>query len=167
MAVLFIIIIIFVAIVIMLFYRAENYLKQLKVAQKELVNAQKNYQLLNTSLVTTAAKHEELLKLRLKKIEQQVNDSNLTVSPSIDIISPLVCHYGQIVFEVSSGKSKLKPMVQNCFDIHQKGLYKEFLSFINLQDNSIRKQWNYDNTAGYVTLVEQLLASLQEQITAK
>ena len=163
MTFLFLIVLAFIAIAIYLFFRSENFLKQLKATQRELKASKKVYQHLNESLVTVATKNEEFLKFRFKKIEQYVEARNLPLTSYLESMSPLVQHYGHILFEVSSGNSKVKPVVQKCYEAHKKGSYKDFTNFMNSQDATVKRLWNNDNAQGLIALVEHLLMGLQEQ----
>jgi len=161
MVFIFSIAIIFIAIMVYLFFRAEKLQQKLIKSQSESRNARKESQALLESLMLIIAKQDESIKQRLHELKA-VEEKNEEQSSSLTIISPLLINFTLIAGECLKGKGQLTKIAKKCYENSNPGSYKAFTLWIKTQDTKIRRMWSANTLSGYLSLVEALLV-LQSQ----
>ncbi len=161
MVFIFSIAIVFIAIMVYLFFRAEKLQQKLMKSQSESRNARKESQALLESLMLIIAKQDESIKQRLHQIKA-LEEKNDKQSSSLAIINPLLINFALIARECLKGKGQLSIIVKKCYENSEPGSYKAFTLWIKTQDTKIKRMWSANTLSGYLSLVEALLV-LQSQ----
>ena len=150
--------VIFIAISIYFFFRAEKLQRELIISKRDSIISRKENKALVDSMAIIVSRHEEFSKVRLKKIKSQILEKNNQVSvEKLEIITPAINNYGIIFRECLKGKGKLHAITKRCYENHEANSFKAFTTFINQREMPLKRMWSSNNLTGYISLVEALL----------
>jgi hypothetical protein len=160
-----IITVVFVAISIYFFFRAEKLQREIISQQRErLANSKENKRLVEyMTLVST--REQEFAKARLQRLKTyaKVNEHEQLLLHT-ELISPLINNYSIIFRECLKGKGQLKAISQKCFENQDSSAYKKFVALIVTSDKRLKRYWSSDNLNGFLFLVDALLTLDDEHV---
>ncbi len=150
--------VIFVAISVYFFFRAEKLQRKLISQQRESLHTRKENKVLVESTTLVATRGQEFAKARLKRIMDMAKaEGNDTLMLHCELISPLINNYSIIFKECLKGKGRLKAISQKCFENKDSAAYKKFVALIVTGDKKLKRYWGSDNLNGFLFLVDALL----------
>jgi hypothetical protein len=150
--------VVFLALIVYLYFRAEKLQQQLNKTQTESRHTRKEMKSLLESLMLMITKQDEFVKQRLQMLKD-LDEKN----SSLKMITPLINNYVLIASECLKGKGQLSIIMKKCYEKSEAGSYKAFTLWLKTQDVKIKRMWNSNTLSGYLSLVEALL-SQQTQI---
>jgi hypothetical protein len=151
------IIVLFVALSIYFFFRAEKLQHSLLRLNRETSNKLKENTALTKSIALIASNHEEFAKSRLQKLLTNKEQC----SGNIELIKPLINNYAVIFSECLKEKGKLQVAAKKCFENQGAHDYKEFVNKVIKNDEKIQRLWTSNNVIGFISLVEALLVKYE------
>ena len=151
------IIVLFVALSIYFFFRAEKLQHSLLRLNRETSNKLKENTALTKSIALIVSNHEEFAKSRLQKLLTNKEQC----SESIELIKPLINNYAVIFSECLKEKGKLQVAAKKCFENQGAHDYKEFVNKVIKNDEKIQRLWTSNNVIGFISLVEALLVKYE------
>ncbi len=153
--------VVFIALIVYLYFRAEKLQQQLNKAQTESRHTRKEMKSLLESLMLMIAKQDEFVKQRLQALKD-LDEKNTTLK----MITPLINNYVLIASECLKGKGQLSIIVKKCYEKSESGSYKAFTLWLKTQDVKIKRMWNSNTLSGYLSLIEALLSQQTQQLLA-
>jgi len=147
--------VLFIALSVYFYFRAEGLQRALSNAKKEFSSTQKENKLYMDSMALIAKRHEGFVKNRL----QIIKENEILKLETIDIITPLINNYAAIFIECLKGNGKLQPIAKKCYESHGDESFKKLVAYVSKQDTSIKRMWSSNNLSGYISLIEALLLS--------
>ncbi|NMP30631.1 hypothetical protein HII17_03565 [Thalassotalea sp. M1531] len=159
-----IVVVIFVVVSIYFYFRSERLQHELMQQKRESVQTRKDYKLLMDTLAVVAAKQSEFYLFRYNATKEKAEKIAPTIASDMALIWPIVNNYSAIFRSCSSGKEKLRPIVEKCFESYKIGSFKEFLRFISGQEKHIKRMWASDNLNGFMSMMEALLTEQQGEL---
>mgnify|MGYP005988424771 CR=1 FL=1 len=151
--------VIFVAISIYFFFRAEKLQRKLLTHQRESLQTRKENKVLVESTTLVSTRGQEFAKARLQRIMDHAKEQgNEQLILHCELISPLINNYSIIFKECLKGKGRLKAISQKCFENKDSTAYKKFVALIVTGDKKLKRYWGSDNLNGFLFLVDALLA---------
>lgn len=155
--------ILFVAISIYFFFRAEKLQRDLLLLKREITSTQQENKILSKSIALTANSHEEFAKSRLNLI---LNSAEQTADKAnIELLKPLINNYAVIFRMCSTNKDKMHAITKKCFNNQDKEAFKEFATKVIKADVKLQRLWASNNLAGFMSLVEAVLVKFSENKT--
>lgn len=154
-----IITVLFVALSIYFFFRAEKLQHSLLRQNRETTNKLKENTALTKSIALIASNHEEFAKNRLQLL--LINNNKHQCSANIELIKPLINNYVIIFSECLKEKGKLQSATKKCFENQGTSDYKEFINKVIKNDEKIQRLWASNNVVGFISLVEALLVKYE------
>ena len=165
MIALLLITILFVAISVYFYLRAESLERSILIVKREADNTKKEHAALSKSMTKIASSYEESSKKRL--IEILSANENTQEYRDVELLKPLINNYGIIFRECLSGKGKLHAITKKCFSSQDTEMYDEFIKKLIKNDSSIQRLWGSNNLMGFVSLVESLLTNYSGKTSGK
>jgi hypothetical protein len=147
--------VLFSALSVYFYFRAEGLQRALSNAKKEFYSTQKENKLYMDSMALIAKRHEGFVKNRL----QIIKENEILELETIEIITPLINNYAAIFIECLKGKGKLQPIAKKCYESYGDESFNKLVAYVSKQDASIKRMWSSNNLSGYISLIEALLLS--------
>lgn len=147
--------VLFVALSIYFFFRAEKLQHTLLRLKRETANTSKENTKLTKSMALIASYHEEFAKSRLQQL--LANNKEHNSSDNVELIKPLINNYIIIFSECLKEKGKLQAITKKCFESQNTNDYNEFINKIIKNDEKIKRLWASNDILGFISLVEALL----------
>ena len=157
---------VFVVASVYFYFRAEGLQRDLLVAKREISNMVKENQAMVTSMAAISTTFEDIAKQRfnhIKRIYESLSTSKESAQQLL-VIQPLIFNYSLIYRDCSKGNNRLKTITEQCFNSYDDKGYKAFITYINSQEDKIRKMWSANNLNGFISLTETLLRQHEEKI---
>lgn len=152
--------VLFVAISVYFYFRAEKLQQDLLILKREVASTQKENANLSTSMALLASSHEEFVKNRLNLL---IAKKELTSAETdIDLLKPLINNYVVIFRECLLGKGKMQHIIKKYFNNQDPEVFQEFTNKIIKTDIKLQRLWGSNNLAGFISLVETLLIKYNE-----
>ena len=149
---------VFAAISIYFFLRAEQLQRKLISQQRESLATRKENKVLAESMTLLATREQEFTKARLQRLKVYAKASeNEQLMIHAELISPLINNYSIIFRECLKGKGRLKAISHKCFENQDSSAYKNFVALIVTSDKQLKRYWSSDNLNGFLFLVDALL----------
>lgn len=146
----------FVAISIYFFFRAEKLQHELLLLRREINNTQQENKNLSKSMALLASSHGDFAKSRYSVI------ANKAENTEIELLKPLINNYAVIFRECLTGKGKMQAITKKCFNNQDKEAFNKFTTTITKADVKLQRLWASNNLAGFISLVEALLVKYSE-----
>ena len=150
-------VILFAALCVYFFFRAEGFQRQIIVLKREKKQSEKELQSLHEINALVFAHNEESARKRLGYIKNN-NINNKALEDELDKLAPLIAHYAVIANECNKGKNKLHHTIKNCFGTADATGYSNFTTYIKMQDKQVQRMWSSNNLKGFINLVDAMLA---------
>jgi len=155
--------VLFVALSVYFYFRAEGLERALFNAKKEFSGTKKENKAYMDSMALIAKRHEDFAKHRLQKMK----DCQGLAVENIEIITPLINNYAIIFRECLKGKGKLQPITKKCYESYDAEGFKKLVAYISKQDAHLKRMWSSNNLSGYISLIEALLLLEKKEEKAK
>lgn len=165
MIALLLITVLFVAISVYFYLRAESLERNILIIKREAENTRKEHAALSKSMTQIASSYEESSKKRLNEILS--TSDNTQEYREVELLKPLINNYGTIFRECLTGKGRFHPITKKCFSSQDTEMYDEFIKKVIKNDSSIQRFWGNNNLTGFVSLVEALLTKYNGKKTGK
>ncbi len=152
--------VLFVAISVYFYFRAEKLQRDLLILKREITSTQKENTTLSKSMALLANSHEDFVKTRFSLLvtkTEQTSQKN-----DVELLKPLINNYAVIFRECLVGKGKMQASIKKCFNNQDNEAFKEFTSKIIKTDTKLQRLWGSNNLAGFISLVESLLMKYTE-----
>lgn len=159
------VIVVFIAISVYFFFRAESLQRELLAIKREVKTTKKENKSLVDSTVLMMSRNDEFAKNRLQALKEKHSDND-EVLLKLELITPLINNYNNIASELVQGKGVLSKIVNKCYVGGDVNGYKDFTLFINREGDAIKRLWTSNDFKGFLSLVEMLLLA-QEQMKDK
>ena len=153
------IIVIFVAVSIYFYFRAENLYRQLMLVKKEAAGAKKESKHLTDNIALLAKKQQDSAQHRIKRIKELVKDEQ-----DVEILQPLINNYSAILLESIRGKGQMQKMAQKCCESYGKGHFKQLTNHIAKQEQHVKRFWSANNQNGFISFIEAMLLELESKL---
>lgn len=157
---------VFVVASVYFYFRAEGLQRDLLVAKREISNMVKENNAMISSMAAISATFEDIAKQRfnhIKRVYESLPKSEESVQQLL-IIQPLIFNYSLIYRDCSKGNNRFKAITEQCFNSYDDKGYKAFITYVNSQEDKIRKMWASNNLNGFISLAETLLRQHEEKI---
>lgn len=157
------VIVIFIAISVFFFFRAENLQRELLVVKREIKLTKVENKSVVESMALMINRNEEFARKRLEKLKERFS-GNPEINMKLEMISPLINNYQAIASECLKGNGKLSKIVNQCYVAIEPEAYKNFTLFINKEGEAIKRLWLSNDLKGFISLVEMLLQAQEHSI---
>lgn len=147
------IIVIFVAVSIYFFFKAEALQRELLLQSKALSVLKKENRNHMDLMAIIAQRYEEITVRRFVELRTELPEK----LAMFDIIAPMINNYAAIINDSVQHKGELQSSVKKVYEGYQKGSYKGLTNYINQADKEIKRAWASNNLNGFIILVEALI----------
>lgn len=146
------IIIVFVALSVYFYFKAEKLNRQIFLAKKEVALAKKESKVMIDAFAVVAKQNEELIKYRFEQFKNNFPESEIST-----LLYPLVANYSSIFLDSAKGSGRMHSMVKKCCESYQEGSYKRFTFMISKQELHIKKMWKGNHIRGFMSFMDAIL----------
>ena len=154
--------VLFVALSVYFFFRAEKLQQTILSLKRERAKSQQENQVFSKSMALMAKKHEEFVKNRLQLLLDQTQPEQ--TQNDLMLIKPLLHNYALIFKECLMKKGKMHSTTKQCFSKLEGSAYQDFISTIIKTDTKIQRLWNSNNFSGFVSLAEAILVKYERNL---
>lgn len=161
------ILVIFLIASVYFFFRAESLQKRLLIEKKKTKQAEKDNQGFVDTMLMSSSKYQDFAVYRVKTIQDSANKLSQMpekLADDLNVSKLFFENYGKIFIDAMTGKTGPKRSCQESLIQVNKETYRLFIEMTNRQDKTIRRMWNSDNLAGFVSFSEALLLNLEKQV---
>lgn len=155
-----IVIAIFVAVSVYLFFKAENLQREIILVKRDVTAVKKENKVYLESVAIIAKRYEEIAQKKLNELKE----SEALDSKELELISPMINNYAVIFNDSIRTKGKLQSSMKKVYEGYQKGSYKAFTNHIAQSSTEVKRAWSSNNINGYIVLAEALLRSNKKSL---